>query len=191
MNKPQLIAQAEALNRRARELWQESTALTVAEYEALGLDTSRIGPDYVCAAGAPLRAESTALRAKAKQLFEQANGNAASPLAVTNSVEAAQVDPAIDAIVKAAVANMFSSGARTTAPQSAETAAEIAVREAEAQAVEADQLVARIVGDPSLVARYAAEREAQRAEARAAATGGSADARNAEIDDTVARILAA
>ena len=82
MSKPELIARAEELNTRARELWQESNALTAAEYRARGLDTYRIHPDEVCAAGVPLRAQATSLRAQAKQLISQASGGAPAIIAI-------------------------------------------------------------------------------------------------------------
>lgn len=100
MNKPELIAKAEELNRRARELWRHSCALTVAEYEALGADPSRIGPDDVCAAGAPLRVEAAALRAQAKQLFDEASSRLPAPIAsFAPSPAVAPVSPAVEAIV--------------------------------------------------------------------------------------------
>ena len=195
MNKPQLIAQAEALNRRARELWQESTALTVAEYEALGLDTSRIGPDYVCAAGAPLRAESTALREKARQLFEQANGRAPAS-AVTPIVTTTKPDlsPEVEGIVARALAasHLVTPVGSASSSVAAPTAAELALCEAEAHEYAIDARVSEILGDPSYLARSEDQRKARAAERAADQSFHSRSAaREAAIAETAARIAAA
>lgn len=201
MRDPLLLAKGTELNRQARELWQESQALNEAEHLAAGRNPSAVSPDWVCPAGAPLRAEATALRARAKTLFAQAEGQQPSVISAPSTTGNVMPIPSassafsksdIDAAIATALANMRTSAAADPVTASAETIAAAAAREAEARALEGDRLVASIIGNTDCMARITAERHAREAEAAVAdAAGAERSARDAEVEKLTAQIVSA
>ena len=187
MSNAALIAEAQSLMRRADDLWKQSEALSKAECAAAGVSWSY---GFTCDDAKPLHAEGHSLRARAEALLAQSRGGPPAPAAAAPAT-AQSTNPAIDAIVAQAMANLRAPSSAGAVALPFEIAAQIAAREAETRALESDALVANICGNVS-VAELTAQRHARERELAANAADAHVDEdREAEVDALVAAILAA
>lgn len=196
-----MLAEAERLEGRADALIGAATA----QAHAAGLLDTRASL-LTCPAAAPLQQEAASLR-RAMEVAATppaaASTTSVAPMLApsTQKVPAVTTSAPIDrAVGIRAVAAGFNSMPADVAAAIADPTVTVtafaldqagkaqAIRAAEARAIEEDHVVARIVGDPSIVAQSAARRRELEADARAAPFHDPA--REAEISAAVDRIVA-